>query len=239
MLSILSLVRHRFDREISDHTKTGRLPSTFRLNDSKYYDALANIRSKVDRLAYLRALIPIINIPPSFAVSHDAGGIHSGFLSPYRVLRQSDLVDVSTWNYLKAQRLNENLLLNCSGILPLPLAKLIIEMRAKFNLLTEPWWPILVGVSDSSHREIMDILQKKYQLHGAHLQAWETRQDTLDKKDYILICANRGETIYELSSDTNYIIQIDADQRECCLGNAANDGENLYKDIVKIEPRTK
>ncbi len=205
----------------------------------KYYETLSRIRSKTDRLSYLRSLTSIINIPPSFAVPHDSGGIHTGFFSPYRILRQSDLVDISAWNYLKAQRLNDNLLLNCSGISSDPLAQLIIDMRAKFNLLNEPWWPILIGISNDIHQEIIDILKIKYQLHGAHLYTWETREDILNKNDFTLICANRGETIYELDSNMNYIVQIDADERQCCLGNAKNDSEKFYKNIVKLESRIK
>jgi hypothetical protein len=79
----------------------------------------------------------------------------------------------------------------------------------------------------------------KYHLHGAHLYAWETREDNLNKKDLTLICANRGETIFDLDSNTNYIVQIDADQRLCCLGNATDANEKLYKNIVKLESRTK
>jgi hypothetical protein len=181
----------------------------------------------------------IINPPPTFAVPYDSGGIHTGFLSPYRILRQPDLVDISSWNYLKAQRLKENLLFNCSGISSHPLAQLTIDMRAKFNLLNEPWWPILIGVSNDIHQEIIDVLKTKYQLHGAHLYTWETREDVLNKKDLTLICANRGETIFEFESDMNYIVQIDADQRQCCLGNATNDSEKIYKNIVKLESITK
>jgi hypothetical protein len=140
---------------------------------------------------------------------------------------------MSAWNYLKAQRLNENLLFNCFGISSHPLAQLIIDMRAKFNLLNEPWWPILIGISDNIHQEIIDILKTKYQLHGAHLYAWETREDVLNKKDLTLICANRGETIFEFEPNINYIVQIDADQRQCCLGNATDDSEKIYKNIVK------
>ncbi|CAF2702287.1 unnamed protein product [Rotaria sp. Silwood2] len=230
-------LRQYFDKEINEHKKTGRLPSTFYLNDVKYYEILSCIRSKFDRLAYLRTLISIIGISPSIPIPQDSGGIHTGFLSPYRVLRQSDLVDISAWNYIKAQRLDENLLLNCSGISSLALAQLIIDMRSKFNLLNEPWWPILIGVSNDTHKEIIDILKKKYQLHGAHLYTWDTRENISNKKDLTLICANRGETIYELDSNTNYIVQIDGDQRFCCLGNATNDSEKLYKNIVKIEFR--
>jgi hypothetical protein len=155
------------------------------------------------------------------------------------MLRQSDLVDISAWNYLKAQRLNENLLFNCSGISSQPLAQLIIDMRAKFNLLNEPWWPILIGISNDNHQEIIDILKTKYQLYGVHLYTWETREDVLDKKDLTLICANRGETMFELDPNMNYIVQIDADERQCCLGNATNDSEKIYKNIVKLESRTK
>ncbi|CAF1236255.1 unnamed protein product [Rotaria sordida] len=232
-------LRRYFDKEINEHKEASRLPSTFHLNDVKYYEILSHIRSKSDRLSYLRSLISIINTPPSFAIPHDSGGIHTGFLCPYRILRQSDLVDISAWNYLKAQRLNENLVLNCSGLSSLPLAQLIIDMRSKFNLLNEPWWPILIGVSNDMHKEIIDILKIKYQLHGAHLYTWETREDISNKKDLTLICGNRGETIYELDSNMNYIVQIDGDQRLCCLGNATNDSEKLYKNIVKIESRVK
>jgi hypothetical protein len=112
-------------------------------------------------------------------------------------------------------------------------------MRATFNLLNEPWWPILTGISNDIHQEIIHILKTKYQLHGAHLYTWETREDILNKNDLILICANRGETIYEFDSNMNYIVQIDADQRQCCLGNATNDSEKIYKNIVKLESRTK
>jgi len=146
---------------------------------------------------------------------------------------------MSTWNYLKAQRLNENLLLNCSGISSLPLAQLIIDMRANFNLLNDPWWPILIGISNDIHKEITDILKTKYQLHGAHLNTWETREDTLNRNDLTLICGNRGETMYELDPNMDYIVQIDADERQCCLGNATDDSRKFYKNIVKLEPRTK
>jgi hypothetical protein len=236
---ILSLVYQYFDKEITEHKKTGRLPSTFHLHDSKYYETLSRIRSKSDRLSYLRSLISIINTPPSFAIPHDAGGAHQGFICPYRILRQSDLVDMSAWNYLKAQRLNENLLFDCSGISSHPLAQLIIDMRAKFNLLNEPWWPILIGVSNDIHQEIIDLLKSKYQLHGAHLYTWETREDLVNKKDLTLICANRGETIFELDPNMDYIVQIDADERQCCLGNATIENERSYKNIVKVESRTK
>ncbi|CAF4869547.1 unnamed protein product [Rotaria sp. Silwood1] len=232
-------LRQYFDKEINVHKKTGHLPSTFYLNDVKYYEILSRIRSKSDRLSYLRSLISIINIPPSFPILHDSGGIHSGFLCPYRILRQSDLVDISAWNYIKAQRLNENLLFNCSGISSLPLAQLIIDMRSKFNLLNDPWWPILIGISNDMHQEIIDVLKTKYQLHGAHLYTWETREDVLNRKDLTLICANHGETIYEVDSNMNYIVQIDADQRLCCLGNVTNESKKLYKNIVKVESRTK
>ena len=228
-----------FEQEIGEHKKTGRLPPTFHLDGSKYYETLSRIRSRADRLSYLRSLMPIIHTPPSFAVPEDAGGVHPGFLSPYRILRQSDLVEMSAWNYLKAQRLSENLLFNCSGISSHPLAQLIIDMRAKFNLLTEPWWPIFLGVSDATHREIIDVLQSKYQLHGVHLSTWETREELVKRKDLTLICANRGETIFEFDSNTDYIVQIDGDERQCCLGNATSDDERSYNSIVKVESRTK
>jgi hypothetical protein len=113
-------------------------------------------------------------------------------------------------------------------------------MRAKFNLLNEPWWPIFTGVSNDIHQEIIDILETKYHLHGAHLSTWETREDMVNnKKDLTLICANRGETIYELDPKMDYIVQIDADQRQCCLGNAPDNSEKIYKNIVKLESRTK
>ncbi|CAF4860743.1 unnamed protein product, partial [Rotaria magnacalcarata] len=219
--------------------KTGSLPSTFHLKDVKYYEILSRIRSKSDRLSYLRSLMSIINTPPAFAARTDSGGVHTGFLSPFRSLRQSDLVDISAWNYLKVQRLNENLLLNCSGISSLPLARLTIDMRAKLNLLNDPWWPILIGVSNDLHTEIIDVLKTRYQLHGPHLYTWETQEDLSNRKDLTLICANRGETIYELDPRTTYIVQIDADRQQCCLGNAATDGEKIYKDIVKVGSRTK
>ena len=236
---ILSLVYQYFEREINEHKKTGRLPSTFQLNDSKYYQTLSRIRSKSDRLSYLRSLIAIINTPPSFAVLQDTGGVHTGFFCPYRILRQSDHVEISAWNYLKARRLNENLLLNCSGILSDPLARLIIDMRTKFNLLNEPWWPILLGVSDDRHKEILDVLRTKYKLHGAHLYTWETREEIPNRKDLTLICANRGETIFELDPHVDYIVQIDGDERQCCLGNASEESQQIYKNIVKVESRTK
>lgn len=112
-------------------------------------------------------------------------------------------------------------------------------MRSKFNLLNDPWWPILIGITNHVHEEIIDVLETKYQLHGAHLSTWETRDDIVNKKDLTLICANRGETIYEFDVNTNYIVQIDADRRQCCLGNAKEDSEKIYKNIVKIESRTK
>lgn len=236
---ILSLVYQYFDKEINEHKKTGRLPSTFQLNDSKYYQTLSRIRGKTDRLSYLRSLMSIINTAPSFAVPQDAGGVHTGFVCPYRVLRQSDLVDMSAWNYLKARRLNENLLLNCSGLASEPLAQLIIDMRTKFNLLNEPWWPILCGVSDDHHQEILDVLKTKYHLHGAHLSTWETREEIPNRRDLTLICANRGETIFELDPQVDYIVQIDGDERQCCLGNATEESKQIYKDIVKVESRTK
>lgn len=200
---------------------------------------MSRIRSKSDRLSYLRSLISIINIPPSFAVPTDSGGVHLGFLSPYRVLRQSDLVEMSAWNYLKAQRLNENLLFNCSGISSLPLAQLIIDMRTRFNLLNDPWWPILIGVSNERHNEILEVLKTRYQLSGIHLCTWDTQESLSNTKDLTLICANRGETVYELDGRTNYIVQIDADHRQCCLGNATEDSEKIYKNVVKVESRIK
>lgn len=135
--------------------------------------------------------------------------------------------------------MNENLLLNCSGISPDPLAQLIIDMRAKLNLINEPWWPILSGVSDEIHQEIIDVLKTKYQLHGVHLSTWETREDLPNRSDLTLICANRGETIFELDPNVDYIVQIDADERHCCLGNATDESQQIYKNIVKVESRTK
>ena len=236
---ILSLVHQYFEKEINEHKNTGRLPSTFKLENSKYYETLSRIRSKSDRLSYLRSLISIIHTPPSFAAPQDSGGVHTGFLCPYRILRQSDFVELSAWNYLKARRLNENLLLNCSGISPEPLAQLTIDMRAKFNLINEPWWPILFGVSDEVHQEIIDVLKTKHQLHGVHLSTWETREDLPNRSDLTLICANRGETIFELDPNVDYIVQIDADERYCCLGNATDESQQIYKNIVKVESRTK
>ncbi|CAF3697706.1 unnamed protein product [Adineta steineri] len=232
-------LRSYFDKEIHEHKKTGRLPTTFNLNDLKYFEILSRIRSKSDRLSYLRSLIPIIKTPPTIAIPEDSGGVHSGFLCPYRILRQHDFINMSTWNYFKAQRLNENLLLNCSGLSSLPLAQLIIDMRANFNLLNEPWWPILTGVSDDVHQEIIDVLKTKYQLHGAHLSTWETQDKILDTKDLTLICANRGETIYEIDSNIDYIVQIAGDNRQCCLGNATDNSNKIYKNIVKLESKTK
>ena len=146
---------------------------------------------------------------------------------------------MSTWNYLKAQRLNENLLFNCSKISSLPLAQFMIDMRKKFNLLNETWWPILVGVSSDTHNKIIDVLKTRYQLHGAHLYAWETRENTLNTQDLILICANHGETLYELDPNMNYIVQIDADERQCCLGHVTDENKKFYKNIVKLESRRK
>ena len=234
-----SLVRLSVDQEIDEHQKKGRLPTTFTLNDAKYYQALSRIRGRSDRLAYLRSLIPIINTPPVFAVPVDSGGIHRGFLSPFRVLRQPDLVDMSTWNYLKARRLEENLFFHCSGVLSLPLAQLLIDMRAKFNLLSEPWWPILVGLSQDTEQEVMDILQTKHQLHGSPLYAWEARETLPNTKDLTLMCANRGETIYEMDPNINYMVQIDADEKQCCLGNATSESDHLYRNVVKLESRIK
>lgn len=201
---------------------------------------MSRIRSKTDRLSYLRSLISILKTPPSIALPYDSGGVHTGFLTPYRTLRQSDLVELSTWNYLKAQRLQENLFFDCSEISSQqPLAQLIIDMRTKFNLLNEPWWPILVGISNEQHEKIIETLETRYQLHGAHLYTWETREKLENKKDFTLICANRGETIYELDPNKNYIVQIDADNRQCCLGNVKNESEKIYENIVKVESRIK
>ena len=165
--------------------------------------------------------------------------MHTGFLSPYRVLRQSDLIDMSTWNYLKAQRLQETLLLNCAGISSLPLAQLLLDMRAKFNLLKEPWWPVLAGISKETHDEIIDLLQTRFKLYGAHLYAWDSQEAISHKKDATLICANRGETLYEIDADTNYVVQLDADQRQCCLGYATDENEKFYRNVVKLESRTR
>ncbi|UJR33643.1 hypothetical protein I4U23_021076 [Adineta vaga] len=181
----------------------------------------------------------ILKIPPSFAIPYDSGGIHSGFLSPYRNLGQSDLVNMSAWNYLKAQRLNDILLLNCSNLSSRSLAQLILDMRSNFNLLNEPWWPKLIGVSDETHQEIIDILKTKHHLHGVHLLTWETSNKTINEKDLTLICANHGETIYELDSHTNYIVQIAGDQRQCCLGDVTDKNIQSYKNIVKLQSRTK
>lgn len=232
-------MRLSIDQEISDHRKKGRLPTTFTLNDAKHYQALSRIRGRSDRLAYLRSLLPIINTPPVFATPFDSGGVHTGFLSPFRALRQPDLVEMSTWNYLKAQRLDENLYFNCTGIPSLPLAQLLIDMRAKFNLLSEPWWPILAGLSDETHKEVIDILQTKHQLHGPHLYAWEVREEIPNTKGLTLICANRGETIFEMDPNIKYMVQIDADEKQCCLGNATSGSDHVYKNIVKLESRVK
>jgi hypothetical protein len=146
---------------------------------------------------------------------------------------------MSTCNYLKAQRLKDNLYFNCSNLSSSSLAQLIIDMRTKFNLLIEPWWPILVGVSNDAHEHIIDILRTKYQLHGSHLYAWDTCNHIVKKKAFTLICANRGETIYEMDAGINYIVQIDADRRHCCLGDAPYDSDLFYQNTVKLEPRIK
>ncbi|CAF0749701.1 unnamed protein product [Adineta ricciae] len=234
-----SELRQYFEKEINEHKKKGTLPTTFILHDSKYYETLSRIRSKSDRLSYLRSLMAIINTPPTVAVPQDSGGVHTGFLTPYKNLAQSDLVNMSVWNYLKAQRLHDNLFLDCSNISSLPLARLIIDMRAIFNALIDPWWPILLGVSDERHSEIIDILKNKHRLHGPHLSTWETSDQAINEKDFVLICANHGETIYGLDSNENYVVQIDGDHRQCCLGNVKGEKVNLYKSVVKLESRTK
>ena len=146
---------------------------------------------------------------------------------------------MSTWNYLKAQRLQETLLFNCSGLASLPLAQLLIDMRAKFNLLKEPWWPVLAGISKGTHDEIVALLQTRFQLSGAHLCAWDSQEAILQKHDATLICANRGETLYEIDATTNYVVQLDADQRQCCLGYATDENEKYYRNVVKLESRTR
>lgn len=235
----LSLVFEYFRKEIDEHKVKGRLPLTFELKDSLYYEKMLKIRNKTERLAYLRTLIPMINMPPAFAVPFDAGGIHTGFLTAHRVLRQADLINMATWNYLKAQRLDDNLYINCSNLSSPPLTQLLIDMRAKFNLLTEPWWPILVGISQEKHREIIQILQSKHQLHGAHIYAWETQEKLPNTQKMTLICANRGETIFEINPNDQYMIQIDADHNRCTLGIAPDTADKQYKSIVKLESRIK
>jgi hypothetical protein len=89
------------------------------------------------------------------------------------------------------------------------------------------------------HQEIIDVLKTKYQLNGVHLYTWETKEELVNRKDLTLICANRGETIFELDPTMDYIVQIDADERQCCLGNATSEDEKSYKNIVKVESRTK
>jgi hypothetical protein len=236
---MICLARESLDKEIAEHRKTSRLPANFKLDDTQYYEQLRQIRSYTDRLSYLKSLVTVINTPPTFAVPMDEGGPHRGFLTPYRVLRQPDLVDMSAWNYLKAHRLGEHLFLNCKDIPIIPLAQLVIEMRAKFNLLNEPWWPILVGISKQMHQELIDVLQTKHQLHGSHVYAWETQEKLLNRQTLTLICANRGETIYEIDPNETYLVQIDADTKQCCLGAAPENSDQTYKKVVKLESRIK
>ena len=212
---------------------------TFTLDVPQHYRQLSRLRRRSDRLAYLRSLMSVINTPPVFAVPIDAGGVHTGFLTPHRALRQPDLVDMAAWNAIKAQRLGEHLFLQCFGISSSPLAQFIIDMKAKMALLTEPWWPILVGLSKDQHEEVIQIIQTKHKLHGAVLYAWDTQPDLTNAKNYTLICANRGKTIYEIDPKVNYLVQINSDAKQCCLGHAEEEHDRLYQNVVKIEPRTK
>ncbi|CAF0740456.1 unnamed protein product [Didymodactylos carnosus] len=252
----------KFDAEVAYYQQRGHLPKEFVLYD-QLYEKLEAMATKTERLVYLRSIgsrlarrakqqVTSTNnksnqseLQTVFKASSKKNfGIYSGFSTIYQFLKSSDLTALATWNYLKAHRLQEFIIFNCSNLNSSTLAQFLQEMRVMLNEMKEPWWPILTNVTKETEDQMLIDMINKLNLNETHF-LWQTEQCKPSKlmpiDNLTLVCHDRGYPLHEIDYNTTYVLQLDSDNKRCYLGNGSDENDQeikLYKNVVKLEPRT-